>query len=48
MAHRNYAKSIDLPKEQMFRNLKNAKRFAIDIGKFMYIFVFLLKKKVAC
>ncbi|KAK7089960.1 4'-phosphopantetheine phosphatase-like [Littorina saxatilis] len=32
MAHKSYAKSIDLPPEQFFRNLKNAKRFAIDIG----------------
>lgn len=27
-----YAKSIVLPCDQIFRNLKNAKRFAIDIG----------------
>ncbi|KAK7489322.1 hypothetical protein BaRGS_00019430 [Batillaria attramentaria] len=32
MAHTNYARSIELPKEQIFRNLQNAKRFAIDIG----------------
>ena len=32
MAHKSYAKSIDLPPEQIFRNLKNAKRFALDIG----------------
>ncbi|XP_076453588.1 4'-phosphopantetheine phosphatase-like [Babylonia areolata] len=32
MAHKSYARSIDLPPDQIFRNLKNAKRFAIDIG----------------
>ncbi|XP_025079563.1 pantothenate kinase 4-like isoform X2 [Pomacea canaliculata] len=32
MTHQNYARSIELPKEQIFPNLKNAKRFAIDIG----------------
>lgn len=31
--HTDYAKSILLPFDQVFRNLKNAKRFAIDIGK---------------
>lgn len=29
----DYAKSILLPFDEIFRNLKNAKRFAIDIGK---------------
>ncbi|XP_033759357.1 4'-phosphopantetheine phosphatase-like isoform X1 [Pecten maximus] len=29
---RSYAVSISLPDEQVFRNLKNAKHFAIDIG----------------
>lgn len=33
MAESNYAGSIKLPTDQMFKNLKNAKRFAIDIGK---------------
>lgn len=28
-----YSTSIDLPSAQVFRNLKNANRFAIDIGK---------------
>ncbi|KAL5005498.1 hypothetical protein ScPMuIL_018954 [Solemya velum] len=32
MADRSYAKSIELPPEDVFRNLKNASRFAIDIG----------------
>ncbi|GFO45494.1 pantothenate kinase 4 [Plakobranchus ocellatus] len=32
MAHKSYARSIDLPSEQVFHNIKNAKRFAIDIG----------------
>ena len=27
-----YARSIELPAEEIFRNLHNAKRFAIDIG----------------
>ena len=27
-----YAKAIELPREEIFRNLRNAKRFAIDIG----------------
>ena len=29
----SYARSIELPAEETFRNLRNAKRFAIDIGK---------------
>lgn len=29
----SYARSIELPAEEIFRNLHNAKRFAIDIGK---------------
>ncbi|KAK3737322.1 hypothetical protein RRG08_067387 [Elysia crispata] len=32
MAHKSYARSIDLPTEQVFHNIKNARRFAIDIG----------------
>lgn len=28
----SYARSIELPAEEIFRNLHNAKRFAIDIG----------------
>ena len=28
-----YARSIELPAEEIFRNLHNAKRFAIDIGE---------------
>ncbi|XP_070538159.1 4'-phosphopantetheine phosphatase-like [Ptychodera flava] len=28
----SYARSIELPPDQVFRNLQNAKRFAIDIG----------------
>ncbi|CAG5127707.1 unnamed protein product [Candidula unifasciata] len=32
MAHKSYARSIDLPTEQLFPNIRNAKRFAIDIG----------------
>ena len=32
MTDSSYAKSIELPTDQIFRNLKNAKRFAIDIG----------------
>ncbi len=28
----SYARSIELPAEETFRNLRNAKRFAIDIG----------------
>ena len=30
-----YARSIELPAEEIFRNLHNAKRFAIDIGEFI-------------
>ncbi len=33
MTMTNYARSIVLPCDEVFRNLKNAKRFAIDIGK---------------
>ena len=29
----SYARSIELPAEEMFKNLRNAKRFAIDIGR---------------
>jgi len=32
MAEKNYARSICLPTESDFRNLKTARRFAIDIG----------------
>ncbi len=32
MTDSSYARSIELPTDQIFRNLKNAKRFAIDIG----------------
>lgn len=28
-------KSITLPPDEIFRNLENAKRFAIDIGKYL-------------
>ncbi|XP_047130488.1 4'-phosphopantetheine phosphatase isoform X1 [Hydra vulgaris] len=30
--HESYAKSIELPQSEVFRNLSSAKRFAIDIG----------------
>ena len=33
MADTSYAKSITLPEDNIFRNIQNAKRFAIDIGK---------------
>ena len=33
MSDHKYAKSIDLPTDQIFANIKNAKLFAIDIGK---------------
>ena len=29
---KTYSKSIELPETEVFRNLKNAKRFAMDIG----------------
>lgn len=29
---KSYSKSIELPETEVFRNLKNAKRFAMDIG----------------
>ncbi|ESO96157.1 hypothetical protein LOTGIDRAFT_116077 [Lottia gigantea] len=32
MTDKSYARSIELPTESLFRNLKNAKQFAIDIG----------------
>ncbi|CAL1543269.1 unnamed protein product [Lymnaea stagnalis] len=32
MAHKSYARCIDLPTEQVFHNIRNAKRFAMDIG----------------
>lgn len=32
MADRAYAESIELPTDQIFRHLKNAKRFTLDIG----------------
>lgn len=28
----SYAQSIELPTEQIFKNVNNAKRFALDIG----------------
>ncbi|XP_078695396.1 4'-phosphopantetheine phosphatase-like isoform X1 [Branchiostoma floridae x Branchiostoma belcheri] len=31
-AERSYARSISLPPDEVFRNLRNAKRFAMDIG----------------
>ena len=33
----SYAKSIELPQSEVFRNLSSAKRFAIDIGKYSVI-----------
>ena len=33
MTDSSYAKSIELPTDQIFKHLKDAKRFAIDIGK---------------
>ena len=33
MTDTSYAKSIELPTDQIFKDLKNAKRFAIDIGQ---------------
>ena len=32
MTEKSYATSIKLPSENVFRNLKSARRFAIDIG----------------
>ena len=32
MTDASYAKSIELPTDHIFDNLKQAKRFAIDIG----------------
>lgn len=32
MGTKTYSKSIELPETEVFRNLKNAKRFAMDIG----------------
>lgn len=38
---KNEPKSIKLPDSiEMFGNLKNAKRFAIDIGKFLTIYYY--------
>ena len=34
----SYARSIELPAEETFRNLRNAKTFAIDIGESYYMF----------
>lgn len=34
---KTYSKSIELPETEVFRNLKNAKRFAMDIGM-MFLF----------
>ena len=37
METNTYASSIQLPDTNVvFRNIRNAKRFAIDIGKFSY------------
>jgi len=33
MEEQSYARSIRLPDESVFQNLKTARRFAIDIGK---------------
>lgn len=33
MGTKTFSKSIELPETEVFRNLKNAKRFAMDIGK---------------
>ncbi len=32
LSNTSYPRSIELPAEETFRNLRNAKRFAIDIG----------------
>jgi len=34
MTDRAYAESIELPTDQIFKHLKNAKRFTLDIGKY--------------
>ena len=34
MTDTSYAKSIELPTDQIFKDLRNAKRFAIDIGEY--------------
>jgi hypothetical protein len=34
---KTYSKSIELPETEVFRNLKNAKRFAMDIGMFFIL-----------
>lgn len=40
MTEKSYARSINLPNEQIFRNLNNARCLALDIGKCeQYIFV---------
>lgn len=33
MTEKSYARSINLPNEQIFRNLNNARCLALDIGK---------------
>ena len=38
----SYAKSIELPAEEIFKNLHNAKKFAIDIGMLFKDKVFLM------
>ena len=39
MSDTSYAKSITLPEDNVFRNIQNAKRFAIDIGEFEEFFM---------
>ena len=36
MGTKTFSKSIELPETEVFRNLKNAKRFAMDIGKTIF------------
>ena len=35
---KTFSKSIELPETEVFRNLKNAKRFAMDIGEIAKLF----------
>ena len=34
-----YGRAIDLPSVEIFKNLRNAKRFSIDIGEYLILVV---------
>ena len=45
--HLEYAKGINLPSNEEYKNLKSAKKLAIDIGMFLVFFITIDKLKTS-